>query len=276
MPLPASQPVSARQPHALPDSPQFSGLHRDAVIGADLKLAATRSFNKNTFSLYKSVKSGLKYGELARPLDLVLKREPENRFNKKAIAVIANVDGKQLRIGYVPDRLASGLAPLVDEGHQLAAKLTRVQPYKAGGEWFHSIGIRLEYVHPEDGAPDLEVRDKILAVLEKARYATTKDAPHGWQMIQTIIPEEIHRYEVGDEVLTERINQEQGEWGEATYYVDGKPVARVPLDNTEDVKPGFSDKNLAADIKTAILHLVNRERDFPKGENPAKKLDITA
>lgn len=46
---------------------------------------------------------------------VVIKPEPENPYDKNAIAVVVGFEGEVYHIGYVPKELAAELAPLLEE-----------------------------------------------------------------------------------------------------------------------------------------------------------------
>jgi len=54
---------------------------------------------------------------------LILKREPENKFDTNAIAV--EVPGKE-RIGYIPKDTAAGLAPEMDNGVKVKCEVSEI------------------------------------------------------------------------------------------------------------------------------------------------------
>ena len=56
---------------------------------------------------------------------LVLKREPENRFDENAILVL---DGKKRKIGYIPEKDNVVFARLMDAGKYLIAKIVHIEP----------------------------------------------------------------------------------------------------------------------------------------------------
>lgn len=81
------------------------------------------------------------YARLVRKGDVLrLRREPENPHDPNAIAVEwVDRDEAALQLGYVPRPLAMLLAPLVDEGAKLQAKVIR-----AGGGGLRQIGVRMQ------------------------------------------------------------------------------------------------------------------------------------
>lgn len=61
----------------------------------------------------------------ARPeeVTVTLAREPENLYDRNAIAVFITTGGKAHKLGYIPQRAAALLSPLMDAGRQITAAL---------------------------------------------------------------------------------------------------------------------------------------------------------
>ena len=74
---------------------------------------------------------------------LMLRREPRNRHDRNAIAVLIS-DGSQL--GYIGTELAETLAPLLDEGIAVDVVISEIT---GGGTWFspqhRGVNIRISY-----------------------------------------------------------------------------------------------------------------------------------
>ena len=84
---------------------------------------------------------------------LTLRREPENPYDANAIAVCwVDRDGVALQLGYVPRPLAMLLAPLVDEGAQLSAKVIRT-----GGGGLQQVGVRMQIDIDTSALPESRV-----------------------------------------------------------------------------------------------------------------------
>ena len=66
-----------------------------------------------------SILDALKVGDT-----LTLRREPENRFDDNAILVL---DGKEQKIGYIPERDNTVFARLMDAGKFLTARIVRLE-----------------------------------------------------------------------------------------------------------------------------------------------------
>lgn len=66
-----------------------------------------------------SILDALKVGDT-----LTLRREPENRFDENAILVL---DGKEQKIGYIPERDNTVFARLMDAGKFLTARIVRLE-----------------------------------------------------------------------------------------------------------------------------------------------------
>ena len=82
----------------------------------------------------ESVFDDLKVGD-----QLILKREPENRFDDKAILVL---DAKKRKLGYIPERDNMVFARLMDAGKYLMAKVDYYEPQGA----FRQIKINIYLV----------------------------------------------------------------------------------------------------------------------------------
>ena len=78
------------------------------------------------------------FDEIKEGDKLVLKREPENRFDENAILVL---DGKNRKLGYIPEKDNIVFARLMDAGKYLTAKINDIDPY--GSFRKISIGIYL-------------------------------------------------------------------------------------------------------------------------------------
>ena len=66
-----------------------------------------------------SILDALKVGDT-----LTLRREPENRFDDNAILVL---DGKEQKIGYIPERDNTVFARLMDAGKFLTTRIVRLE-----------------------------------------------------------------------------------------------------------------------------------------------------
>ncbi len=86
---------------------------RTEVLLFDSYVAGT-GFIKDT-----SVFDGLKVGDT-----LALRREPDNRFDDKAILVL---DGEERKLGYIPEKDNIVFARLMDAGKYLTARIVRLE-----------------------------------------------------------------------------------------------------------------------------------------------------
>ena len=57
--------------------------------------------------------------------DLILKRQPDTRFDRKAIEVFTR---NGLKLGYVPRLDNAALSALMDDGRRLKARITALHP----------------------------------------------------------------------------------------------------------------------------------------------------
>ena len=80
-------------------------------------------------SVFDAVKEGVK---------LILKREPENRFDENAILVL---DEQKRKLGYIPEKDNIVFARLMDAGKYLIAKINKID--RKGTYTKISIGIFL-------------------------------------------------------------------------------------------------------------------------------------
>jgi len=83
---------------------------------------------------------GLKRGDR-----LLVRREPDNRFDRNAISVwLPVVNGPAVKLGYVPRRDAQVLAPVFDRGCHVAASVFLVAPGKGAIEtWTVRVMLNL-------------------------------------------------------------------------------------------------------------------------------------
>ncbi len=79
------------------------------------------------------------FDEIKEGDKLVLKREPENRFDENAILVH---DGKNRKLGYIPEKDNIVIARLMDAGKYLMAKINDMDPYGS----FRKINISIYLV----------------------------------------------------------------------------------------------------------------------------------
>ena len=66
------------------------------------------------------------FDEIKEGDKLVLKREPENRFDENAILVL---DGKNRKLGYIPEKDNIVFSRLMDAGKYLMTKINYIDPY---------------------------------------------------------------------------------------------------------------------------------------------------
>lgn len=77
-------------------------------------------------------------------IGLYFEREPNNEFDTNAIKIVAVVRNHGSAIvGYVSKDLASGLAPMLDEGHEAAIFLNGITGSDVGGFKF---GLNFDFV----------------------------------------------------------------------------------------------------------------------------------
>ena len=110
----------------------------ELTIGKDraLSLVQDNSIGKlikplsREIQLFDSYVSDTGYGDaealVALKVDdkLLLKREPDNRFDDNAILVL---DGKEQKIGYIPERDNTVFARLMDAGKFLTTRIVRLE-----------------------------------------------------------------------------------------------------------------------------------------------------
>ncbi|HXV23600.1 MAG TPA: HIRAN domain-containing protein [Alphaproteobacteria bacterium] len=70
--------------------------------------------------------------------DLILRRQPENPYDGKAIEVFTR---SGMKLGYVPRLDNSALSALMDDGRRLAARVTSLRP-----DHFRDIGMAIALV----------------------------------------------------------------------------------------------------------------------------------
>lgn len=93
-----------------------------------------------------------------------LVREPDNIYSPAAVAVIAHTDGKDYRIGYVPQYMANVIAPIMDAGENV--RVCRLYSGKYKNPWTVTgrdglIGCKMVLQFPARGdketLPDREI-----------------------------------------------------------------------------------------------------------------------
>ncbi len=233
---------------------QFSGLHRDAVIGADIRPLGTKHFADNRAELHVQQKDNLKFEHLKRPVKLGIQTlKSENATAGERVVLTASIHGKDVPVGFFPDELNTELIQRIQEGHEFKATMNGMQRYRVDGDYNHSLSVRLEYINSPKQAPNLEVRDSFQAAVEKLR----KEEYRGFNMVQTIIPENIDTFEVQGRDVLERINYEQGLQGEATFFVNGEEVSRDAVNFAEVQTPSFTQK-LTKGLQEFITNRLNQ------------------
>lgn len=105
---------------------------------------------KNVISKVAGVSFGKRPAALERlthykpeQISVKLERETFNSFDGNAIAVIAAVEGKgSYCVGYIPSEISKVLAPVMDKGAAVRAKLEKIV-----GGWFEgqSYGMRIAF-----------------------------------------------------------------------------------------------------------------------------------
>ena len=101
---------------------------------------------QNEIMLFKTYIAGITHLDDDEPVDkletgdkLILKRQPENRFDEKAILVL---DQKERKLGYVPEKDNIVFTRLMDAGKYLTAKVVDIND--AG--YFRKVGIEIYLV----------------------------------------------------------------------------------------------------------------------------------
>lgn len=244
VPRPAAKPTSAVQ---------FSGLHPNAVIGMEVKVAGTQNANQNTRRLWFKLKNSdqVEPYTYKTQYPLVLVREPKNEADPNAIMVLAEADRSSIRrkVGYVPQELARNLAPLMDQGHQFAATLTKIRPYKKDNEWFHALDMRMEYITKPNRAPNDKVRQKVEQAFEQAVQAQQ------YKKVLRLQPEEVTTHTGTEGKLVERVDHEQGT---ISYYRKGYLLANFKLNAQNAPTPTYERPKLPEALKGEIKRLLDR------------------
>ncbi len=84
-----------------------------------MKVSRNVSITGSTF--YQNATAIIKQLQHQYGLPLILKREPENKYDKNAVGVYFG----QRQLGYIPRGIAAELAPLIDAGTVVAAVRAR-------------------------------------------------------------------------------------------------------------------------------------------------------
>ena len=136
----------------------FKGIHPDAVLGVETKIVGISNYQKNAEAVKFRLLARNKRGEKEK-IQLRLEREPENKNNKNAVAVYHDYKGKQMKLGYLHDKMADELAPLIDKGFKFQPSVILsaggigqgIRGYKSP---YAGIRLRLEYLSNPDRSPN--------------------------------------------------------------------------------------------------------------------------
>lgn len=245
--------ISSFRPQAQPMAPQFSGLHPNAAVGVGVKVSGIQSAQENTSRLWFKLKNaGLVERDYTTNYPLLLIRERHNEHDANAIGLYTESDAESVRrkIGYVPKELAKSLAPLIDQGHEFAATLTQIRPYRdrKSGKWFHSMETRLEYVSKPGRAPNQKVLKKVQNAFEEARSSQE------YQRVLTLMPEEMRTHAVGSDKVIEKVDHEQHT---VSYYRKGHLLAGFSLHPVKGPKPTY-ERPLPEKVESGIKRLLDK------------------
>lgn len=101
---------------------------------------------QNDIMLFKTYIAGITHLDDDEPVDeletgdkLILKRQPENRFDENAILVL---DQKERKLGYVPEKDNIVFTRLMDAGKYLIAKVVDIND----DDYFRKVGIEIYLV----------------------------------------------------------------------------------------------------------------------------------
>ncbi len=101
---------------------------------------------QNEIMLFKTYIAGITHLDDDEPVDkletgdkLILKRQPENRFDENAILVL---DQKERKLGYVPEKDNIVFTRLMDAGKYLTAKVVDIND----DNYFRKVGIEIYLV----------------------------------------------------------------------------------------------------------------------------------
>ncbi len=98
---------------------------------------------QNEIMLFKTYIAGITHLDDDEPVDeletgdkLILKRQPENRFDENAILVL---DQKERKLGYIPEKDNIVFTRLMDAGKYLTAKVVDIND----DNYFRKVGIEI-------------------------------------------------------------------------------------------------------------------------------------
>ncbi len=101
---------------------------------------------QNEIMLFKTYISGITHLDDDEPVDelklndkLILKRQPENKFDENAILVL---DQKERKLGYVPEKDNIVFTRLMDAGKYLTAKVVEIDD----DDYFRKVRIEIYLV----------------------------------------------------------------------------------------------------------------------------------
>lgn len=76
-----------------------------------------------------------------------LRREPNNEYDRCAIAVLAHTENSTFKIGYVPKNIAIWLAPRMDNGLLVRAYATEKNAKFVHGNKGQNLGVSIKIVY---------------------------------------------------------------------------------------------------------------------------------
>jgi hypothetical protein len=138
----------------------FTGIHKDAVIGIDTKIVGISKYQDNAKRLYYRLDKRKQRGDKEK-VQLALKLEDGNKYDKNAIAVYHVYGNKPAKLGYLNKDVSKRIRPMMEDGHAFTPSVI----YAAGGdrEGFPYIGVRmrLEYLSNPERSPNERTLKKV-------------------------------------------------------------------------------------------------------------------
>ena len=234
----------------------FSGIHPDALVGADVRLSGVKALEGDIERVFDALNASSALQKdvsgaytPTSPIGLDLVREPQNPHDPNAI----RLDYQGTPLGYLPKQLSQRLAPMLD--HDKAARfsvsLTQILPYKnwKTKQTSYSVQTRVELTTRPNRAPNLKERDKALDAFTSAR--TDGD---GFTQILTVIPERIGTFEIDGKTITERFDHERNE---KAFYTGGHLLARGQADLANQQANAQFLRSPGDTVKTEIIRRLN-------------------
>lgn len=227
----------------------FKGIHKNAVLGIEFQVKGTsqEDFRKAATSLQWRNAKRNERGETEK---IELRLAPDN--SKKSIAVFHDYRGKSNQIGFIPEKIASKILPLIDKGHHFSASVVDV----FGGEKdkFSNVGVRLrlEYLSSPERSPN----ERKIATVRKAFRSLVRQ-----KSAFNLREEEVIKSKRYRKATKLKIDNERGEF---RVYQKGWEQLNGKLDKPSTVKNSRNhkqDETFVHYVEKAVDKMATKSKD---------------